>query len=200
MGPNYYTILQDVKEPKWQSAILLSGRSCHLHAVRRPDKFVPCALHASHSFQAALGLCLWNLFHRDKLWTNISVQLLYIVCGRYAAETWEMAPRFFFFHHYNNASVSLLYMFKNFWPIVPWLFSCILYTPQIQHPTPSLFFLKLRLPLKVRTAMTSAQFKRNCRLNLRTSREYYQKISTVGQLLGLLYQVARGCFERNKME
>jgi len=47
-------------------------------------------------------------------------------------------------------------------------------------------FLKLRLPLRVGTAMTSAQFKRNCRLNLQTFRGYYQMISTVGQLLGLL--------------
>ena len=60
-------------------------------------------------------------------------------------------------------------------------------------------FLKLRLPLKVGTAVTSAQFKRNCRLNLQTSRGYYQMISTVEQLLGLLYRVARGCFEGNRM-
>jgi hypothetical protein len=60
-------------------------------------------------------------------------------------------------------------------------------------------FLKLRLPLKVGTAMTSAQFKRNCRLNLQTFRGYYQIIPTVGQLLGLLYQFAKSCFEGHRM-
>jgi len=62
-------------------------------------------------------------------------------------------------------------------------------------------FLKLMLPLKVGAAMTSAQFKRNCRLNLQTSRGYYQMIFQQwdSSWVGLLYQVSRGCYEGNRM-
>jgi len=105
----------------------------------------------------------WHSFPRVKLWTNISIQMVYGIyrkmCGKSKSGTLEMG--------FSTITMLLLILWlcRNFWPKMAWLLFCILLTPEIWFPV-TLFFKNSSWHWREEDLMTSSQLKKQLQATL----------------------------------
>ena len=71
-----------------------------------------------------LKLFITNSFHSDKLWANISMQILNYNYGKMHNKNNLRSGATETVFCKTNVLLTLLCAWRNFWPIMAWLFSC----------------------------------------------------------------------------